>query len=72
MPNARELVTMELTLERVEWCELANALDSKIHRVDQGDYGEVDEPGDNAKWLADLRGALNKLSKALEDKGVSW
>lgn len=64
----------ELTIDmsEAEWCETANALESKARLIERGDYGEGDEPGKNEKWLRDLRGALTKIDAALHAAGIPW
>jgi len=64
----------ELTIDmsETEWRETINAIESKIRLIERGDYGEGDEPGDNEKWLRDLRGALTKMDVALQIAGIPW
>ena len=65
-------VTIELTLTEEEWCELANALESKTRLIERGDYGEGEKEGDNEEWVAMLGSTLDKVAKELKAKGVSW
>lgn len=64
--------TIELSLTHEEWCEVANAVESKIRLIERGDYGMGEEEGGNQKWVATLESALCKLGTALEVNGIGW
>ena len=64
-------VTISLTLTNDEWVEVVASLDSKIHYVTECYYGE-ERPGDNAKWIADLNAAKDKIETALTKAGVTY
>jgi hypothetical protein len=66
------MTQIKLNLTKVEWCEVANALESKIRLVQRGDYGEGDAEGENEKWIEDMQGALRKLIKELHKNKISW
>jgi hypothetical protein len=65
-----EPVTIPLTLTRDEWCEVANALDSKVCKIANGEFGPESKPGDNLRWMDTLKSAHGKVTKELEKKGV--
>jgi len=67
-----ESVTLELTLTRAEWAEVANAVESKACLIERGDYGEREGLSDNPIWIAVLRAALGKITEVFENNGVSW
>jgi len=64
--------TIKLTLTEEEWCELANALSSKALQVEEGRYGEEENPGDDAKWAATLWSAYEKVTPVLDKEGVVY
>ncbi len=66
-----KIVTLKITMDRIHWAEIANALESKIRLIERGDYGE-DDVGGNKKWIADLEVALKNVSDALAKKGLHW
>jgi hypothetical protein len=72
MSDEREPVTIELTLTRDEWCEVVNAVDTKSNRIRRGDYGEEENAGDDARWIATLESAKKTRAEALDEKGVVW
>jgi hypothetical protein len=52
------------------WTEVWNAVQGKANQVDNGDYGEGEQPGDNERWVADLNAAAKILGDEMEKKGV--
>jgi len=67
-----KLVTIKLSLTEDEWCEVANAVESKMRLIEQGDYGEGEAPEDNEKWVKTLTGAMGKIETALQENSVTW
>jgi hypothetical protein len=65
-------VTITLTLTEDEWCEVVNAVASKSTQIANGNYGEEESPGDDEKWINDLDSAYDKLTKAVDAKGVVY
>lgn len=62
-----------LRLSDDEWCELANALETKIALIERGDYGDGEEnKGDDETWIATLRAAYNKIADELQKRGIPY
>ena len=62
---------IELDLTESQWCELANAVSSKAHSVENGDYDHEGEC-DNEEWAKELQATYDIVAKALEEKGVAY
>lgn len=67
------VVSVTLALTRNEWCELANALDTKAIGVESGEYGDggLSDQG-NVKWISTLKSAYAKVSTVLDSKHISY
>ena len=64
-------VTLYITMSDSDWVEVIAALDTKMSLVKDNYYGE-DDTGDNAKWLAELQSARDKLAAALDKAGCRY
>ena len=64
--------TITVTMTEDEWCEVANAIASKITYVEAGSYGEDMTEGEIHKWLDDLGNAYDKLTDVLEEAGIGY
>lgn len=72
MNDGNEEVTLTLTLTRDEWCEVANACESKARLIERGDYGVGEEEGENEAWVETLESAYNKIGEVLEENEVTY
>lgn len=50
-----------ISLTREDWCEIYNALETKLLALRQGKYGPEDEPGQDARWIAHLEAIKRKI-----------
>jgi len=67
-----EEVELTLKLQLDEWCELANAVESKSRIVERGDYGEANEEEgyDPKQWARDLEKLYEKIAALLDKVGI--
>jgi len=67
-----DLYALPLSLTKVDWAEVAAALESKSRLVERGDYGEAnpEEGFDPKKWSRHLERIYNKIDKALTKAGM--
>jgi len=67
-----KLITLRITLPETAWAEVYEAVQSKILAIDNGAYDPEDQPGDNAKWTADLELAREELESVFGMNNVLY
>lgn len=66
------MVKIELELSESQWCELANAVGSKIALVRNNAYGELDDDHDPEAWARELESVYNRIADELQKRGVPY
>lgn len=67
-------MVISIDLTESQWCEVANAVASKVVRVRNGDYGDEDHADgfDPEAWAEELESAYNRIADELQKKGVAY
>ena len=52
-------------LSNSDWVEVYYALDGLAHRIERGEYGPEDKPGDDEEWIAHLRDIMSVIQRSV-------
>jgi hypothetical protein len=72
LPCTNKKVEVILTLTESQWCELANAIATKIDRVRRCEYEDMDDEHDPEAWVKELESIYNRVADELQKKGVTY
>lgn len=54
---------ISIAFNKREMEEIYYALESKVKAVQNGDYAPEDKPGDDQRWIADMKRIMKKIER---------
>jgi hypothetical protein len=61
--NEKKLMSISFTAH--EWIEIEAAIATKVKKIETGDYGAEDVPGEDLRWLNDLQAIRREINAHL-------